>query len=450
MMIHVDGFHRAFRDATHCLVSIRELRHLFEPSYLSDDEMDPSQRHKWLAHFVEALVLSHGHAKESWGLLRKEFAEAANSEIVLCGIKAESLHAAVVALGTRMLGYVHEFWDRNANIPVLLPETMYGLASAFRPVDPDELWQHSRLEQEYLKARTGRPRGRGPRTRREFAADLLSELRPFRVESLPSAPVEPMDYSSSDQPPPVYFDRKPKSLDEEWLWRVFKPFRSCRVDRAVGERFNAAAVRAQETRRALDAVSERPSSLVPPERLASAAAAHQAAVRELFESLLETVLAAETKEMEVPLATVDPGGEHSGIYYGPNPTSWSEEHGGGPGRIGFPLGTGWSWGKNLLPEAPEDDLRQAHHNVLQLAVSLPRSDLVEGFYLSSWDTDKSEMHDPARIARLIENLGYAYWRAKYRMAVVGSEFANSATTPALLCPSCPEAVADSATRRWSA
>jgi len=226
-LIHIDGLHRAYRDVTHCLISIRELRHLFEPSYFSSDEIEPADRPKWLAHFVGALANAHGHAKEMCELLCTEFAKAAGGPVVLCGVQADSLHAAVVELGTRMLEHVHESWDGDANASLLPPVTMYKLAEAFRSIDPAELWSHSRLEQEYLAARKVKPKGRGPRTRGELAADLLSELRQYRTQSLPSALLENVAFSfnEGDNPPPVYYESHEGRLDETWLWRVFGPFR---------------------------------------------------------------------------------------------------------------------------------------------------------------------------------------------------------------------------------
>ena len=77
-----------------------------------------------------AFGAAHRHATESWGLLRAEFAEAASPNVVLCGIQADSLHAAVVALAARMLGCINELWDRNANAPLLPQATVYALGAA--------------------------------------------------------------------------------------------------------------------------------------------------------------------------------------------------------------------------------------------------------------------------------------------------------------------------------
>jgi hypothetical protein len=448
-LIHIDGLHRAYRDVTHCLISIRELRHLFEPSYFSSDEIEPADRPKWLAHFVGALANAHGHAKEMCELLCTEFAKAAGGPVVLCGVQADSLHAAVVELGTRMLEHVHESWDGDANASLLPPVTMYKLAEAFRSIDPAELWSHSRLEQEYLAARKVKPKGRGPRTRGELAADLLSELRQYRTQSLPSALLENVAFSfnEGDNPPPVYYESHEGRLDETWLWRVFGPFRSCRIDREAAERFNAAAARANETKRALDSLQCGPSAVTPPELLGEARASHQAALRELYESLLHAVLPSGDKETATPLAPVEYDENECrrlGLSREHMPLSLSEDHGHGPGHVHFTPGSGWSWGASLLPEVPSDDLQQAHLDVMQVAANMPGAWLTEGFYLSGSDTDQRSMHDPAHITHMIESLGYAYWRAKYRMVVVGREFAESAGGPVALSSSCPEATGDSA------
>ena len=126
------------------------------------------------------------------------------------------------------------------------------------------------------------------------------------------------------------------------------------------------------------------------------------------------------------------------------PLSQSEDHGCGPGHVRYTSGAYWSWGENLIPDVPGNDLQQAHFDVMRLASCMPGPDLTDGFYLADSAADESSVYDPAQIVGMIESLGYAYWRAKFRMAMVGREFAESAGGRVMPCPRCPEAVADSA------
>jgi hypothetical protein len=411
----IDGLHRAYRDVTHCLIAIRELRHLFGHSRFTDPEDLPvSKRRQWLSHFVDALDRAYKSASESVGLLQAEFAKARGSDAELCGVSADSLHAVVVKLGALVLERMQESWDGNRERGDLPAETMYQLAIAFHFIDPAALWIHTEIEQEYSAARKGRPPGRGPRTRRELAADLSSIVRSARDTDVPGKCRAWDEYDEYDAVPedplPVYHECRSGAPRIEWLYRAFDKFRDagCGTTKDAAQRFNSASERLQRVRQEAEILRSFPDGCRPPNGENETYTAERSALFDFCEAFLEAVRSS-NQDMETPL-------EMTGCARAPDFESDRREEGTRAQRRQSCIR---SWGIELLPKAPDNDLFQAHRDVAYLAYVLQTLGSLGNHYVS----DSCE-EDSLAVDRRIADLEGAYWRAKYRMAIVGKEFAD--------------------------
>jgi len=167
-----DGLRRAYRDARRCLAALAELSMIVRFQVHGPQSEEELSEDGFPEDPTSDLRETYSLASESVHFVEEELAAKDDSANV-CGVEADSVHAAVVSLAKDALSII----DGPSGGNGASGQNAVAIARELRVLlKPNELRVHTKLEREYLAAKERRWTAEGPPSRCQLASDLRGGL----------------------------------------------------------------------------------------------------------------------------------------------------------------------------------------------------------------------------------------------------------------------------------